>query len=589
MKVKTIERINHRSACLRPKTSERRVKLPRAFSSRMTSTKRRDSNKFSFKSSLLILIIFTICYQDTQIKALRVKIKDKSLQAFGKPSASRKQIQGIQPNFRTFVYKGLVCNPSSFQITCKNLKTGTIFKKLTTDFFKQYGKPFQLHSPKKSRIVLYKGLRWTQSGREWSIKVHHSRTLKLSDYHFNELYNRNSFFSKDGAVLGRLARCKADRGGRFFNCKMPWMKTWRLSKNQLVDTFAKKGFRRTKNGLCKSFKTLLFWNLDGRRWRCWNYYFWPESTFKQKGEEEGVPSSKVMDYYEFNRKYGNIQDIIKEQPDPVVNSCAFNMQKRQITGRMVWDCDLRVIEHQSEKEKEPFWPSYLPKRRRPSKRFIIRKSDMEKMVHSEIPTLRALKGVIKIEKKFVAITTHLFKTRFLSYHQFDNIFGDKAFHLKRLRTLYAYRMGRIIPVEFKAPPKRKRKPKKTGMGPPPPKGVNPSLWANPAFRKGFYAFEVLMKKKQAVRRKRTKKLFLVVKRRASDGKEVNSDLVKKEIGADGVEYRIYRFRGLKVRQRGKMIQILEPGQFSMNMMRMNYFFDYFAANTIWKINLSLHL
>lgn len=153
---------------------------------------------------------------------------------------------------------------------------------------------------------------------------------------FHGIYSDHPFFKGEG-VVGGIAVCKSVYEGKAFECKMPWDETVTMSRTKFVDFFVRlRPNKQGENTTCKKLEAIdTFWNVDGTRWRCWNYHFWPlDLASGDKG---------AWNYYQFSKKFGDFTYIVEEQPKPIVNYCEFNQTKTDLVGRKVWECDFSKI------------------------------------------------------------------------------------------------------------------------------------------------------------------------------------------------------------------------------------------------------
>lgn len=218
---------------------------------------------------------------------------------------------------------------------------------------------------------------------------------------------------------------------------MPWNDSVRMSRSKFINFFVKR--RSNKYGdssRCKKlYKIDQFWNIDGTRWRCWNYHFWPVDA--------DSPDSGVWNYYHFSRKYGDFTYIVEEQPKAFVNFCDYDQKKSDLIERKVWQCSGNKIRKVSKNKKDypqyrmRFTPDYLPK-----KKNYLRYRRRRQM--------RLIMGPNGVIDKFVAILTTGGKTKYLTNQQFKDIFVNGGYEEGKMKNgkngLYTMKNDLVEPV-----------------------------------------------------------------------------------------------------------------------------------------------
>ena len=302
---------------------------------------------------------------------------------------------------------------SSKTLECKDLASTSQEEKLSytlQKYIEVFGEPFQLTM--KSRNVMVSGLVWKQKGNQWILSRGDSQKLTLSDMEFHGLYSDHEFFTGEG-VVGGIALCKSVYQGKGFECKMPWDETVTMSRTKFVDFFVRlRASKEGENTTCKKLEEIdTFWNVDGRKWRCWNYHFWPVS---KRSQDAGV-----WNYYQFSKKFGDYTYIVEEQPDKLVNYCEFSQKKTQLVGRKVWKCQLpKVRERLQNPQKYPYYrtnykPRYLPKfKRYRGGALIYTRPIYIKPIISKDRTIETI----------YAIYLPTGQTAYLTSNQFDDVF-----------------------------------------------------------------------------------------------------------------------------------------------------------------------
>lgn len=327
---------------------------------------------------------------------------------------------------RDYRYRNFECR----DITIKDSK----FVKTTyEEFTKKYGVPFQFLRGKKREIIM-EGLIWEQSGFHWTLKRGVGTVLVINDIQFHGLYSKNKFFDGKG-VVGNYALCKYSN--RVFECQLPWGEKKKFSRSKFLKFFVRKRiFRRYhKANVCKGDQLAVFWNRYGSKWRCWNYHFW---RVKEKGEY-----TRVLNYYKFTRRYGDLTYIFDQQPHQDVNACDFHEEKSKSIETMVWKCDIFKVKNYD----DDFYPDYLPEE---NKKVAFRYRGYDKHRRSmlkKIKTCDPRNGYCYKTHIFYAVLTNQDQTRFLSHNQFNKVFYEEDRENKDSRVpVYTMENDQVKPI-----------------------------------------------------------------------------------------------------------------------------------------------
>ena len=117
---------------------------------------------------------------------------------------------------------------------------------------------------------------------------------------------------------------------------MPWKAEKTMSRRTFLKTFLKYPVdNRTfkKEHLCQRFTSMVFWNNDGRLWRCWNNYFWPDRVEN--------PVDFLENSASFERKFTGLGYLLDEQPEEQVNNCNSESVLSNVVEAPVWLCELK--------------------------------------------------------------------------------------------------------------------------------------------------------------------------------------------------------------------------------------------------------
>ena len=302
----------------------------------------------------------------------QIRKKNKTLQIIMKALAMMflAQTAATVNNNRLFIHKNLCCRViqrAQKRIFCfkikekdstnpRNNEVNLPFKQ----FVKKFGNPKILDS--ETNYIITGELKWIKKGLRYrtygSSHLPQTKFIQMSDFEFHTLYRKDSFFDKDGVVFGGFAKCKA-LSVVHISCLMPWMGRIQLSFDKFFDLFAR-GFGRQKAAsrvinlsgpskrryfgvggearMCKGFDLFTFWNIDGKRWNCWNSFIWDELTAEEAKKVINNKMEGVLDLVAFSRKFGNLRKILKNQPDKRVNNCHFSTRRYISSGYLVWVC-----------------------------------------------------------------------------------------------------------------------------------------------------------------------------------------------------------------------------------------------------------
>jgi len=242
-----------------------------------------------------------------------------------------------------FMHQGMGCKvlPQSKQITCEDIHTYDRFNLTIDEYVKQHGVPFQLTNQKRS-IRAY-GLKWEQQGFHYTLSER-DRSLTLNEHNFNGLYGSSPYFHNFG-VIGQFSKCNAkeDKG---FECQFPWGETRLISKRKFISYFTKNDNDLKEH--CNGFSISSFWVVrDGRKWRCWNGFFWPIN-------DAGIPND-IFNAARFNQRIGDLQFILNNQPDRSVDGCIFDSGLTRFIDLPSWKCSIKELAAYN----HTFWPSYI--------------------------------------------------------------------------------------------------------------------------------------------------------------------------------------------------------------------------------------
>lgn len=239
-----------------------------------------------------------------------------------------------------FIYNNMECKVSKETlgvgplISCKLLDSSvsTINKLPLPEFKRRYGVPFQL-TDNQFRIVEVGGLRWIQNGFNCLLTMG-KKYLKIDDLTFNELYSQKYRFQSKKAVLGKHARCSAQKGTLNFDCELPWGRVKSLPRRKFLSLFLKKNLGKNgddSNQECESYDIQSFWSNKGELKKCWNGYVWPARASNS--------GQFAVTKFQFESQNLPISRILGHQPHKKVDTCAFNSKLSRLIKLFAWFCD----------------------------------------------------------------------------------------------------------------------------------------------------------------------------------------------------------------------------------------------------------